>query len=124
MCKILLSIKPEYVESIFNGTKKYEYRKVKCKEKVDKIIIYSTYPVMQVVGEADVEEILEDLPEKIWKKTRKYSGINYDFFDKYYKNKTKAIAYKLCNVKKYNQAKSLKVFGIDFAPQSFIYLQN
>ena len=52
MCKILLSINPEHVENIFNGNKKYEYRKIKCKEKVDKIIIYSTAPIMQVVGEA------------------------------------------------------------------------
>ena len=34
MCKILLSINPEHVENIFNGNKKYEYRKIKCKEKV------------------------------------------------------------------------------------------
>lgn len=55
MCKILLSINPEHVENIFNGNKKYEYRKIKCKEKVDKIIIYSTAPIMQVVGEAEVK---------------------------------------------------------------------
>lgn len=79
MCKILLSINPEHVENIFNGNKKYEYRKIKCKEKVDKIIIYSTAPIMQVVGEAEVKKILEDTPEEIWKITQNESGINLEF---------------------------------------------
>ena len=70
MSNILISINPEHVENIFNGTKKYEYRKTKCKKNIDKIIIYSTYPTMKVVGEAKVEEILEDTPNKIWEKTQ------------------------------------------------------
>ena len=37
MATILLSIKPEYVERIFNGSKKYEFRKHLPQEKVDKI---------------------------------------------------------------------------------------
>lgn len=55
MCKILLSINPNHVENIFNGTKKYEFRKVECKKPVDKIIIYSTSPIKKVVGEALVK---------------------------------------------------------------------
>ena len=42
---MLISINPQHVENIFNGTKKYEYRKIRCKQDVDKIIIYSTYPL-------------------------------------------------------------------------------
>ena len=53
MCSILLSINPEHVENIMNGNKLYEFRKKACKRHVDKIIIYSTTPVMMVVGEAD-----------------------------------------------------------------------
>ena len=71
MCSILISINPEHVENIFNGTKKYEYRKIKCKQDIDKIIIYSTSPIMKIVGEAKVEEILEGSPEKIWNITKK-----------------------------------------------------
>jgi len=122
MRTILLSIKPEYVEKIFDGTKQYEYRKTKCKEKVEKIIIYSTAPVMQVVGEAEAEEIIEGTPDQVWEKTKDYSGTTYEFFSEYYKGKNKAIAYKLKNVKKYEEAKSLKSLGIEFAPQSFVYL--
>ena len=49
MCKILLSIKPEYVKSIFEGKKKFEYRKIIAKNKPTKIVIYSTYPVQQLL---------------------------------------------------------------------------
>ena len=50
MCKILLSINPEHVENILDGTKKYEYRKKSCKKDIDRIVIYSTHPVKKVVG--------------------------------------------------------------------------
>lgn len=122
MCNILISINPEHVENIFNGSKKYEYRKIRCKQDIDKIIIYSTYPIMKVVGEAKVEEILEDSPEKIWNITEKDSGINRKFFDKYYENREKAVAYKLTNIIKYDLPKELSSYGIKYAPQSFVYV--
>lgn len=122
MCNILISINPEHVENIFNGSKKYEYRKIRCKQDIDKIIIYSTYPIMKVVGEAKVEEILEDSPDNIWEETKKYSGIDFKFYKKYFKDRSKAIAYKLTNIKKYNDQKDLASYGIKAAPQSFIYV--
>lgn len=122
MCNILISINPEHVENIFNGSKKYEYRKIRCKQDIDKIIIYSTYPIMKVVGEAKVEEILEDSPDNIWEETKKYSGIDLKFYQKYFKDRSKAIAYKLTKIKKYNDPKELSSYGIKAAPQSFIYV--
>ena len=95
MCQMLLSINPEYVESILNGTKLYEYRKFRCRDDIDKIIIYATTPWKQVVGEAEIEYIIEDDVLKVWRQTKEYSGITYKFFRKYYKGKKKAIAYRL-----------------------------
>ncbi len=123
MYNMLISIKPEYIENIFNGSKKYEYRKIRCKQDIDKIIIYSTYPIMKVVGEAKVEKILEDSPDRIWEKTKKYSGIDLNFYQKYFKDRSKAIAYKLTNIKKYDSPKELSSYGIKAAPQSFVYIQ-
>lgn len=123
MCAILLSINPQHVENIMNGTKKYEFRKKACKKHVDKILIYSTNPVMQVVGEAEVEDVLIDEPEKLWKKTEKKSGIDKTFFDQYYVDREQAVAYKLKNVKKYENPKKLEDYGISNAPQSFRYIE-
>ena len=124
MCSILLSINPNHVENILNGTKRYEFRKRVCKKKVDKILIYSTTPIKKVVGEAEIEEVLIDEPEIIWKKTKEESGIDKNFFDKYYENKNEAVAYKLKNVMKYRRPRELKDHGGSTAPQSFQYIQT
>jgi Uncharacterized conserved protein len=119
---MLLSINPEYVESIFDGSKIYEYRKTRCREDVDKIIIYATAPQKQVVGEAEIDEILEDDVLSIWSQTKEYSGITYNFFRSYYKGKKKAIAYRLRNLIIYDEPRSLAYYGVSCAPQSYRYL--
>ena len=124
MCAILLSINPNHVENILNGTKRYEFRKKACKRQVDKILIYSTTPIMKVVGEAEVEDVLVDNPEVIWKKTKTKSGIDKKFFDQYYKNRNQAVAYKLKTVIKYGKPKELKDYGVNSAPQSFQYVEE
>lgn len=124
MCNILMSIKPQYVEKILSGNKKYEYRKNRAnRNDIDKMIIYSTAPVMKVVAEVDIEEIIESTPDILWKKTKLESGITEEFFYKYYKNKTTAVAYKLGNIKIYDKPKSLNDIGVKYVPQSFIYLK-
>ena len=123
MCRILMPINPEYVDEILAGRKKYEYRKIKAKRKnIDKMVIYSTSPIMRVVAEVDVEGIIEASPEKLWEQTKEYSGITKDFYSKYYKNKESAVAYKLGNIKLYDKPKKLCDIGINYVPQSFIYL--
>lgn len=124
MCAILLSINPSHVEKIMDGTKRYEFRKKVCKRHVDKILIYSTTPVMSIVGEAEVEDILIDNPEKIWRRTKREAGIDKIFFDSYYKDKQQAVAYKLKNVVRYEPAKKLEEYGISSAPQSYRYIKE
>lgn len=119
----IMSIKPEYVEKILNGTKKYEYRKTKTKLNINRIIIYSTNPVKKVVGEVVVKNILVDTPLNIWLKTKEKSGTSKEFFDIYFKNSEYAIAYELGKVIIYDNQKELSEFGIKSAPQSFMYLK-
>lgn len=122
MSKILFSIKPEYVKEILSGRKKYEYRKIKPKNRVDAIIIYSSAPVMKIVAEVEVEEIIVDEPNKVWEKTKNGSGTNKKLYDEYFKNKNIAVAYKLGEVKVYETPKKLTELGLNHAPQSYVYL--
>ena len=122
MGSILISINSQHVENIFNGTKRYEYRKIKGKREINKMLIYSTYPIKKVVGEAQIEKVLEGSPEEIWEKTKQYSGVKEIFYNEYFKGKTKAIAYKLKNVKRYDTPKELSMYGVKSAPQSFVYV--
>ena len=124
MCRVLLSINPEYAEKIFSGEKEFEFRKNRCKSDADKMVIYCTAPVMKVIGEADIVEIIEGTPSVVWKKTKNKSGVTKDFYDSYYAGRTKSVAYKLANIKKYKKPKTLKSFGLVAAPQSFVYLSQ
>ena len=93
MCRVLLSINPEYVEKIFSGEKEFEFRKNRCKSDVNKMVIYCTSPVMKVIGEADIVEIIEDTPAAVWRKTMKKAGVSKDFYDSYYSGRSKSVAY-------------------------------
>ena len=123
MTRILMSIKPEYIDKIFDGSKKFEYRKTLYRQNIDTIIMYSTYPVMRVVGEIQITSIIEDTPDTVWQKTKDFSGITKQFFDKYYNGKNQAIAYKIGKVTKYNKPLKLSDFGLTHAPQSFVYIK-
>ena len=122
--KILLSIKPEFVEKIFSGEKKFEYRKRGMKKpKFSKVIVYSTMPVGKLIGEFEIEKVLSGSPEEIWKKTSEFSGIKKVFFDNYYSNTDSAIALKIKNVIQYKKPKEPKTIFKNFkAPQSFSYV--
>lgn len=122
MNKILVSIKPEYVKEILSGRKKYEYRKIKPKNSVDAMVIYSSAPVMKIFAEVNIEEIIEGNSDEVWEKTRNGSGTNKKLYDEYFKNKNIAVAYKLGKIKVYEKPKELIEFGLNHAPQSYVYL--
>ncbi len=122
MCQMLLSINPEYVANILQGKKVYEYRKFRCRDDVDKIIIYATAPQQQVVAEAEIADIIEDDVLSVWRQTKNYSGITYAFFRKYYKGKKKAVAYHLKNIVAYDKPLALEDIGVSCAPQSYRYI--
>lgn len=124
MCKLLMSINPEHVENILAGKKHFEFRKTRCKQEIESIIIYSTAPVGQVVAEAEVVDVLEDSPEKIWARTADDAGIDKAFFDFYYAGRDIAVAYALGTVRRYKKAKSLADYGVKTAPQSYVYIKS
>lgn len=124
MSTILLSIKPEYVKKIFEGTKKYEFRKSLAKKNVKRIIIYSTYPEMKVVGEARVKRTITMPKTPLWELTKNYAGICRSKYREYFNNCNQACAYELEMVKKYDSPRQLEHYNLSQAPQSFVYLKE
>lgn len=122
--KILLSIKPEYAQSILNGTKRYEFRRrVHRDERVKVVVIYATMPVGKVIGEFTIAEIHSERPTELWKRTKDFSGISESFFSEYFQNKEVGHAIEVKNVKRYKTPRPIKDFvpsGVP--PQSYIYL--
>lgn len=121
---VILSIKPEFVEKIFSGEKKYEYRKILFKQQVDTVYIYASRPISKIVGEFKIESILCDTPANIWKLTESQSGVTKEFFDKYYEGKDKAVALKIEECKEYKEGINPASWIPNFkVPQSFFYIQ-
>jgi predicted transcriptional regulator len=121
---MLLSINPEHVENILNGNKQYEFRRIQCRADVDTIVIYCTSPIMQVVAEVTVKEIIVGNVLDIWHLTKEYAGVSYLFFRKYYKGKKTAVAYSLGDVTAFEEPKTLTDYGISHPPQSFVYIKT
>lgn len=122
MSGALLSINPQHVERILDGTKRFEFRKVRTRREITRIVIYSTSPVGLVVGEAEVMEVVEGHPADVWEATQAAAGITREFFDQYYAGRDRAVAYRLGEVFEYSQPKTLAELGVAAAPQSFAYL--
>lgn len=120
-----MSIKPEYVEKIFNGSKKCEYRKtIFANPNIKTVVIYATRPCGKVVGEFHIKNILCNDPETLWKKTKDYAGISKEYFEKYLK-KEKGFAIEIGEVIKYDRPLTLKEFNkkIKAPSQSFFYIK-
>lgn len=124
MATILLAIRPEFVDKILNGQKKFEFRRRIPSALVEKIIIYATAPVKKVVGVAHVREIISMSPNDLWNETHEFAGIGREFFYSYFSGCDVAHAYVLENVQKYKQPRVLSELGIVAAPQNFVYVDK
>lgn len=106
--KAIISIKPQFVEKILNGEKRFEYRKSFLKDIPGKCYIYSTLPVGKVVGFFTIKQVLRDDPKKIWELSKEKAGITKDFFDLYYFERNKAVAIEIESVNIFEKPKDYK----------------
>lgn len=96
---LFISIKEQYVNQIFEGTKRIELRK--CRPNVnagDEIIIYCTSPVKAIVGTAQVQDVISHTPNKMWRLHSKTLGIARKDYLEYYGSSEKAIGIVLSDV--------------------------
>lgn len=124
MRKILLSIKPEYVEQILAGTKLVEYRKRIPKDAVGmKVLIYCSSPIKRVVAEFTIGNFLLGSPGELWLKTSTVGGVSQKTYEDYFENKTRAFAYQITDLRIFEQPKSLSDYGVVTAPQDYCYIE-
>lgn len=123
--KVLLSIKPEYAQKIFSGEKKYEYRKSLFKRAgIKTVVVYVTKPVGKVIGEFEIDSVIEGNPNLIWEKTKLYAGINENAYIDYFSERETGFAIVIKKTKIYKKPLELVELNsrIKYAPQSFMYL--
>jgi predicted transcriptional regulator len=120
--RVVLSIKPEFANKIFDGSKKFEFRKAIFKNaNVKTVIVYASSPVQQVIGEFEIEKIINKDIDTLWDMTHHSSGISQDYFYKYFADREKGFAIQIKKPKKYRQPKCLKEDFDLLPPQSFAY---
>jgi predicted transcriptional regulator len=122
--KVLLSIKPEFAEKIFNGTKRVEFRRsIFRSNNISRIVVYASSPVQKIIGEFEIDEIISGSPEFLWNETSKEAGITKLYFDEYFGEKGEGYAIRIKSVKKYKNPLCLNLdFNISRPPQSFQYI--
>ena len=122
--KVLLSVKPEFALKIFNGSKRYEYRRSIFKNhEVSTVIVYASDPIKLVLGEFEIEDVLHDEVPVLWAKTKSYAGMSEKRFFEYFTNKSWGYAIKVKATKKYNDPLPLCTFMMSLPPQSFKYIR-
>lgn len=122
--KVLLSIKPQFAKLIFEGTKKFEFRKAIFKNsKIKTVIVYASSPMQRVIGEFEIDRIINEQLSDLWEQTKQDAGIDEDYFYKYFSQKTEGYAIKIKEPKKYVTPLRLREHFNVAPPQSFLYLK-
>jgi predicted transcriptional regulator len=121
--EVILSIKPKYAKRIFNGTKKYEFRKrIFKKPNVDTIIVYATSPVKKLVGYFLIDDIIKTSPEKLWEMSKEKAGIAKQEFFSYFNEREVGFGIKIKRAVQFNPNIPPREIIPDFyPPQSFSY---
>ncbi|RXK85316.1 ASCH domain-containing protein [Filimonas effusa] len=121
--KVLLSIKPEFADKIFDGKKKFEFRRAIFKRNdIKTVVVYASSPVQKVIGEFEIESIIKGNLVELWETTKAYAGIDEQYFYKYFADRNSGFAIKIKQAKKYKLPLSLKENFNVVPPQSFVYL--
>ncbi|MEG3169198.1 ASCH domain-containing protein [Sphingomonas sp. PAMC26645] len=124
--KVLLSIKPEFAERIFDGSKRFEFRRSVFRDRsVQTVVLYVTRPVGMIIGEFDVARIITATPDGLWEHTSEYAGISREFFDSYFDGRPSANAIEVAEARRFaspiEPASAIENFT---PPQSYMYVSD
>ena len=129
---LLLSIRPEYANKIFEGKKKVELRRVRSRLKAgDLVIVYVSSPEKALVGSFEVERVItvENLPKELnnlWQQVKEQAGIKRKQFDIYYEGASVGIGIFFKNIRIFPQRLELESLRKQLPnirpPQSYRYL--
>lgn len=122
--KVILSIKPEFAYKIFDGSKKFEFRRIIFKDtSIQNIVVYASAPISKVIGEFEIETIIHNNLTKLWDETKDASGISKDYYLNYFNGKDSGYAIKIKKTRRYRKQLCISEdFGMK-PPQSFAYLR-
>ena len=126
---LLLSLRPQYADLVFDGLKSAELRRRFARTAEDReVFVYVTSPIKVLRGGFRVERVWMGKPEDIWTEVSELAGLNKEDFDAYYKGRKIAYALKIADVWEYETPMDLAALRGSFegfvVPQSWRYLKT
>jgi len=123
----LFSIKEEYTKKIYSREKLLELRRQNVNIEINEIcLIYTTNPVKKITGYFVVRKKIRLPLMKLWKKTKKYSGVNKEKFFEYFNGcefGTAIIFKRVRRLKEGIELREIKKYKKNFTPpQSYFKL--
>ncbi len=124
---ILLSIRPQYANKIFEGRKRVELRRIcpKYIKKGDLVLIYVSSPVKSLCGAFQVDKVVEKPLPELWKAVKGKAGVSRKEFNQYYQGLSVGTAIFFNNFWKLScpiELRDLREQRTDFQPpQNFRY---
>ncbi len=90
---LFLSIRPQFAEQIFAGTKTVELRRVRPRiDTGDLVIVYASGDTQALLGAFQVAKVVAASPCTIWKRFRTTTGLTKKEFDTYFSGRLTAYA--------------------------------
>jgi type I restriction enzyme S subunit len=123
----LLAIKPEFAEKILSGEKKYEFRRTgfKSTHDLNLVYLYSSSPVMRIVGGFSSGRTVEAEPTQLWKLYNNYAGIDYERFMEYFEGVETGYAIQVDETFRFDDPiDPNEIFESFTAPVSYLYLDD
>jgi predicted transcriptional regulator len=127
---LLLSIRPEYANKIFDRTKTVELRRVRPRllNEGDRVVVYVSSPQQAVVGSFKVDNIVEKPVTELWEEVEKLAGISHEDYYDYYQGVRLGVGIFLKDIHRFSQPVELHRLRNKLPnlkpPQSFRYLTD
>lgn len=86
--------------------------------------MYATAPIKKIVALIEIDEIIKDIPENIWEKTKNHAGISYNFFREYFIGHQDSYAISFKSILKLENPMPLTCMNYSHAPQSYVYVNK
>lgn len=126
---IFLSIRSQYANKIFEGTKTVELRRVRPKyiTQGTLVIIYVPSPIKRLVGTFKVDRIIEKPLQELWNIVYDGAGVTREEFDAYFDGTSAGIGIffsEICRIPKPIELRYLREMIGFQPPQGFRYVKT
>lgn len=120
-----ITLKPQYITAIKNGSKKYEIRTKIPNDlrRLDTLFIVKSASGGKVVASIEIDAVLFLSPADAWGRFNHALGISKDAFDEYTKDREEIILIRLGDLEEMPEDMTIDDLGLKKAPQWFAHVK-